>query len=54
MFSEIAGETSELKDARQCLESALQAAWDIINKEVFNNLGATIGHQIEVCIAAKG
>jgi hypothetical protein len=54
MFPEVARETSESEDARQRLESALQAAWDTIDKEVFDNLGATMGHRIEACIAAEG
>jgi len=54
MFPEIARDTSESEDARQHLESALQAAWDTIDKDVFDNLGATMDHRIEACIAADG
>ena len=54
MFLEIAKETSEAEHARQQLESALQAMWDTIGKEVFDNLGATMGQRIEACIAAEG
>jgi hypothetical protein len=54
MFPEIAKDTSESKYARQQLESALQAAWDTIDKEVFDNLGATMGRRIEACIVVKG
>jgi DDE superfamily endonuclease/Transposase len=54
MFPEIAEDTSESEEARERLESALQAAWDTIDKEVFDNLGATMGHRIEACIAADG
>ena len=52
MFPKIARDTSESKDTRQCLESTLQAAWDTIDKDVFDNLGATMNHRIEACIAA--
>ena len=54
IFPEIARDISESEDARQHLESALQAAWDTIDKEVFDNLGAIMGHCIEACIAADG
>ena len=54
MFPEIAEDTSKSEDARQRLESALQAAQDTIDKEVFDNLRATMGHQIEACITAEG
>lgn len=54
MFPEIAEDTSKSEDTRQCLESALQAVWDTIDKEVFDNLGATMGHRIEACILAEG
>jgi hypothetical protein len=53
MFPEVTRDTGESEDTGQRLESALQAAWDTIDKEVFDNLGATMGHQIEPCIAAK-
>jgi hypothetical protein len=54
MFPEIAEDTSESEEARERLESALQAAWDTIDKEVFDNLGTTMGHRIEACIKAEG
>ena len=50
MFLEIARDTSELEDTRQCLKSALQVAWDTIDKKVFDNLEATIDHHIKTCI----
>ena len=53
MFPEIAKGMSKSECARQQLESALQAAWDTIDKEVFDNLGVTMGHRIEACIIAK-
>ena len=54
MFPEIASDTSKSENARQRLESALQAAWDTIDKTAFDKLGATMGHRIEACIAAEG
>jgi hypothetical protein len=54
MFPEIANDTSESEEARERLESALQAAWDTIDQEAFDKLGSTMGHRIEACIAAKG
>lgn len=54
MFPEIAANKSDSEHARQQLESALQAAWDTIDKQVFDNLGASMVHRIEACIAADG
>ena len=53
MFPEIASDTSKSEDARQRPESALQAAWDTINKTVFDKLRVTMSHCIEAWIAAK-
>ena len=38
MFPEIAADKSQSEDARQRLESALQAAWDTLDKESFDVL----------------
>lgn len=54
MFPEIAEDKSESEYSRQRLESALQAAWDTIDKEVFDNLGESMVNRIEACIEAKG
>jgi hypothetical protein len=53
-FPTIAKCKSELEHARQQLESALQASWDMIDQEVFDKLGASMVHRIEACIEAKG
>jgi hypothetical protein len=54
MFPEVANNKSESEDARQRLESCLQAAWDTLDKGLFDNLGASMPARIEACIAAKG
>lgn len=54
MFPEEAANTSESEYARQRLESCLQAAWDTLDQELFDNLGASMGDRIEAVIAAKG
>jgi predicted Zn-dependent protease with MMP-like domain len=54
MFLDIAVKTSELEYARQRLESALQAAWDTIPQETFDNLSASIVARVEAYIAANG
>ena len=37
MFPEVAADLSESKEAMAPLESCLQAAWDTIDKEFFDN-----------------
>jgi hypothetical protein len=54
MFLEIVNNTSESEHAGQQLGSALQAEWEAVDKEVFDTLGATMGHRIEAYIKAKG
>jgi hypothetical protein len=54
MFPAIAVEKSESEHARQQLESALQATWDTIPQETFDNLGTSMKARVEACIAADG
>ena len=54
MFPEIAAYISETEHARQQLESALQAAWDTIDKALFNKLRESIYDRIQACIEADG
>jgi hypothetical protein len=54
MFPEVAKNTSDSEYARQRLESCIQAAWDTLNDELFNKLGASMLDRIEACIAANG
>ena len=54
MFPDIAADKSESEHARQHLESCLQAAWDTLDKELFDNLGASMVDRIEAVIAADG
>ncbi len=54
MFPNIAAETSQSEYARQRLESALQAAWDTIDKSSFNVLYKSMPSRIKACIKAKG
>jgi hypothetical protein len=54
MFLEVAADKSESEYAQQRLESCLQAAWDTLDQELFNTLGASMCDRIEAVIAAKG
>ena len=54
MFLEVARDKSESKHARQRLESCIQAAWDILDKGLFDNLGQSMHDRYEAIIAAKG
>jgi hypothetical protein len=54
IFLEIAADRSESEHARQQLESALQAAWDTIDKESFDCLYQSMPDRIEACIKAEG
>jgi hypothetical protein len=54
MFPEVAADKSESEDARQRLESCLQAAWDCLPEGLFTNLYVSIGRRIEAVIEAKG
>ena len=53
MFPEVAADKLELKGARQRLESCIQAAWDILDKSLFDNLYANMPARIKACIAAS-
>ena len=44
----------ESEHARQRLESCLQAAWDTLDKGLFDNLIQSMPSRIEACIKAKG
>jgi hypothetical protein len=54
MFPEVAADKSESEYSRQHLESCLQAAWDILDKELFDTLYENMPARIEACIAANG
>jgi hypothetical protein len=54
MFPDIVTDRSESEHARQQLESALQAAWDTIDKKDFDCLYKSMPDRIEACIKAKG
>jgi hypothetical protein len=54
MFPEIAADKSEPEHARQKLESALQAAWDTLDKKSFDVWYQSMPSGIEACIAADG
>ena len=49
-----AADKSESEHSRQRLESCLQAAWDTLDKELFDALYESMPARIEACIAAKG
>ena len=52
MFPNNSKDRSQSECPRQLLESALQAAWDTIDKESFDILHQSMPHRIEACIAA--
>jgi hypothetical protein len=54
MFPEIAADKSESEDLRQRLESALQVAWDTIDKESFDCLYQSMLDRIKAYIKARG
>jgi transposase len=54
MFPDVALDTSDSEYARQRLESCLQAAWDTLDKEIFDSLYESMPRRIEACIAANG
>jgi len=54
MFPEVAKDKLELKHARQRLESCIQAAWDTLNKGLFDKLRQSMHARCEAIIAAKG
>jgi hypothetical protein len=54
MFPEVAADKSESEHARQRLESCIQAAWDTLDKSLFDNLGASIHDRCETVMATDG
>jgi hypothetical protein len=54
MFPEVMADKSESEHARQRLESCLQAAWDTLDKGLFDNLIQSMPSRIEACIKARG
>ena len=54
MFPELIDEVSGSENARQYIESCLQAAWDTLDKEVFDVLYKSIPERVAACIRAKG
>jgi hypothetical protein len=54
MFPELLIDKSKSEDARQNLESCLQAAWDTLPQELFDNLYASMPDRIEAIIEASG
>jgi hypothetical protein len=54
MFLKVVADKSKLEDARQRLESCIQAAWDTLDKGLFDNLYASMPARIKAYIAASG
>ena len=54
MFPEVAADPSKSEDARQRLESCIQAAWDTLDKGIFDALYASMPARMKACIAAGG
>jgi hypothetical protein len=54
MFLNVVNNKSELEYTQQRLESCLQAAWDTLDKSLFNILGISMLARIEAYIAANG
>ena len=54
MFPEVAADKSESEYSRQRLESCLQAAFDTLDKSLFDVLYESMLARIEACIQAKG
>jgi hypothetical protein len=54
MFLEVAKDKLQLEYARQRLESCLQAAWDTLDKGLFDKLYESMPSRIEACIQADG
>ena len=53
MFLEVAANKLESKDVRQRLKSYIQAAQDILDKGLFDNLYASMLARIKACIVAS-
>jgi hypothetical protein len=54
MFPEVAADKSESEYSRQRLESCLQAAYDTLDKSLFDSLYQSMPRRIEACIQADG
>ena len=54
MFFKVAANKPETEYARQRLESCIQAAWDTLDKSLFDALGQSMPEKIEACIAVDG
>jgi hypothetical protein len=54
MFPEVAKEKSQSEHVRQRLESCLQAAWDTLDKSLFDKLYESMQSRMEACIQADG
>ena len=54
MFPNVAADKSESEYARQRLESCLQAAWDTLDKSIFDSLYQSIRDRIEAYIKVNG
>jgi hypothetical protein len=54
MFPEVAADKLKLEYAKQRLESYIQAAWDTLDKGLFDNLYASMPARIKAYIAASG
>jgi hypothetical protein len=54
MFPDVAADKSESEHSRQRLESCLQAAWDTLDKEIFDKLYESMPRRIAACIKADG
>jgi hypothetical protein len=53
MFLDVVNDKSESEHTRRRLESCLQAAWDTLDKSLFDILGASIPARIKAYIAAN-
>jgi hypothetical protein len=53
MFPEITKDKLESENARQRLESCIQATWDTLDQSLFDKLSASIHNRCEVVIAAN-
>jgi len=54
MFPDVAADKSESEHARQRLESCIQAAWDTLDKGLFDSLYESMPARMEACIKAGG
>jgi hypothetical protein len=54
MFPEVAVDTSDSEHARRRLGSCIQAAWDTLDKDIFDVLHTSMPARMKACIAADG